>query len=360
MISAFFPQHFVARDADMRRSRHGAGAPQQLDKTTAHGRAADELLARMGSAQAFVASGQQRRRARPTTVHLQGGSHGVLLFHGLSSTPAELNYLAKGLNRAGYTVKIPVIEGYSHGLGARETSGHRKWMSAALAAFDTMRSSCATVSVGGLCIGSLLALSVAGARPSLTSAKLGLSTTMYYDGWANPWTRHLLPVVRYLPLAGRMRIKERAPFGVKDERIRALVAAQMRASGASDAGASQLRVRDLLEAQSLAQVVRHSLHTIKAPTLLIHAKDDESASPRSSYEVAKGVGAKHVKLVLLSNSYHMISIDQERAHVLTELKSFLGHQLGHQAINALDAPKHRAHRAGGNALWQAQHDGCIA
>jgi carboxylesterase len=277
-----------------------------------------------------------RCNSERSPLHLHGGRHGVLLFHGLSSTAAELNYLARGLNRAGYTVRVPVIQGYSHRSAALKKSGHRDWLAAALQAFDEMRAQCSTVSVGGLCIGSLLALCVSAERPSLTSAMLGLSTTLHYDGWANPWTRHLLPIFRYLPVGGGIRIREREPFGIKDERMRAFVAAQMRASGASDAGAAQLRVRDLLEAQRLAGVVRRSLHAVTSPTLLIHAKEDESASPRSSFEVAKGVGSQHVRLVLLSNSYHMISIDRERARVLSEMKVFLAAHLGPEAPKESD------------------------
>ena len=267
----------------------------------------------------------------------------MLLFHGLSSTPAELNYLARGLNRAGYTVRVPVVEGYSHGLGTRNDKGHQDWTTAALAAFDSMRSQYATVSVGGLCIGSLLALSVSVARPELVSATLGLSTTLHYDGWANPWTRHLLHLLRYVPIGREICVPEREPFGVKDERLRALITKQMRASGTSEAGASQLRVQDLLEAQRLGRHVRSSMHSITAPTLLIHAREDECASPRSSFEVAKAVSSRHVRLVLLSNSYHMISIDRERSRVLGEMQGFLGEHL--KRDEEMDTPPRQAQRA---------------
>lgn len=336
MLSTALLSKALAVDDGASRYEHTAKTPVQRGNTTSHARSAEEALVRAGLRHSDPTPAQRPHHSRPTSLHLHGGSHGVLLFHGLSSTPAELNYLARGLNRAGYTVRVPVIEGYSHGLAVHENSGHHKWMESALAAFDDMRSRCSTVSVGGLCIGSLLALSVSVARPSLTSATLGLSTTLHYDGWANPWTRHLLHVLRYLPVAREMRIREREPFGIKNERLRALVAAQMRASGTSDAGASQLRVRDLLEAQRLARVVRRSMHAIKAPTLLIHAKEDESASPRSSFEVAKGVSSRHVKVVLLSNSYHMISIDGERSRVLSEMRGFLGEHLGPEDVSKAD------------------------
>ena len=259
----------------------------------------------------------------PQALNLPGGRNGVLLFHGLSSTPLELQYLARGLHRAGYTVRIAVITGYSHGLPSPQASGHREWAAAAVAEFDRMRQQCDTLAVGGLCIGALLSLFIAGKRPEAVSHVLSLSTTLHYDGWAAPWTRWMLPLARVLPWAGRIAVKEREPFGLKDERLRAWIAAQMRESGGSDAGASVLRVRDLLEAKGLMRLVRQGMPAIVAPTLLVHARDDDAASPRSAFEVASGVSSERVHCVLLNESYHMISIDKEKARVLSEMKDFL-------------------------------------
>lgn len=259
----------------------------------------------------------------PRPLSLPGGRSGVLLFHGLSSTPLELQFLARGLHRAGHTVRVAVIEGYTHGLPNERTRDHRAWAAAALAEFDRMRAQCDTLAVGGLCIGALLSLHVAARRPEQVSHVLALSTTLRYDGWANPWFRHLLPVARVVPALGQWPVREREPYGLKDERLRAWIAAQMSESGGSDAGAAQFRVRDLLEAQNLMRLVRSGLQEIKAPTLLLHARDDETASPRSAFEVVSGVSSERVHCVLLNDSYHMISIDKEKARVLSEMKDFL-------------------------------------
>ena len=256
-------------------------------------------------------------------LNLPGGRHGVLLFHGLSSTPLELQFLARGLHRAGHTVRIAVIEGYSHGLPSASPSGHAEWAHSAVAEFDRMKQGCDTLAVGGLCIGALLSLYVAGKRPDAVSHVLALSTTLHYDGWAAPWTRWMLPLARVLTWSKGIAVKEREPFGLKDERLRAWIAAQMKESGGSDAGAAVLRVGDLLEAQNLMRLVRQVMNQIKAPTLLIHARDDDCASPRSAFEVASGVSSERVHFVLLKDSYHMISIDKEKARVLTEMKDFL-------------------------------------
>lgn len=265
----------------------------------------------------------QARSNASRALNLPGGRHGVLLFHGLSSTPLELQYLARGLHRAGYTVRIAVIEGYSHGLPADGPRSHREWAQAAVAEFDRMRQQCDALAVGGLCIGALLSLHVAAQRGDAVSHVLALSTTLHYDGWAAPWTRWMLPLARVLPLAGRIAVKEREPFGLKDERLRTWIAAQMKESGGSDAGAAVLRVKDLLEAQNLMRLVRQGMRSIKSPTLLVHAREDDAASPRSAFEVASGVSSQRVNFVLLEDSYHMISIDKEKARVLSEMKDFL-------------------------------------
>lgn len=277
----------------------------------------------LGAAEPVASRVKPEKPAGPRALNLPGGRKGVLLFHGLTSTPLELQFLARGLHRAGYSVRIAVIEGYSHGLPAPGLSGHREWADAAVAEFDRMRQQCEALAVGGLCIGALLSLHVAARRAETVSHVLALSTTLHYDGWAAPRSRWLLPLARLLPWLGRLAVKEREPFGLKDERLRAWIAAQMKESGGSDAGAASLRVRDLLEAQNLMRIVRQGMKQIKAPTLLLHARDDDAASPRSAFEVASGVSSDRVHCLLLNDSYHMISIDKEKTRVLTEMKDFL-------------------------------------
>lgn len=258
------------------------------------------------------------------TLHLKGGRKGVLLFHGLSSSPLELQFIARGLNRAGFTVKVPVLDGYTYGtFGSSVTTTAHSWVASALKELDHMLAECESVAIGGLCLGSALALRVAGLRSDRLSTLLCLSTALDYDGWGNPWYTHLLPLARYVPFAKRISIKEREPFGLKDIRMRAWVARQMREAGESDAGAATLSVAELLKARDLIAMARNSLTEVTVPTLLIHAKEDECATPRSSYEIAGRINASRIRVTLLADSYHMISIDREKEHVLSEMLQFL-------------------------------------
>jgi carboxylesterase len=259
----------------------------------------------------------------PKALHLKGGRHGVLLFHGLSSGPLELQFLGRGIQRAGYTVRIPVIDGYSYGLKTKAPVKVEQWLASAKQELDQLLTECDTVSVGGLCVGAVMALRLASLEPQKISQVLSLSAALHFDGWGNPWFTPFLSWAQYVPFAGRIAIQEQHPFGLKDERMRAWVERQMKEMGASTAGASVLRVADLLKARELAIQVRQSLQNITCPTLLIHAKEDECAKPRSSFEVASKVKSSRVRCVLLSDSYHMISIDREKALVLSEMLQFL-------------------------------------
>jgi carboxylesterase len=259
-------------------------------------------------------------------LHLQGGRHGILLFHGLSSSPLELQFLARGLHRAGYTVKVPVMQGYTYGpFGEAPLRSAQTWVAGALKACDAMLNECETVAIGGLCLGAVLASRVAALRSDRLSSLLCLSAALHYDGWGNPWYTHLLPLARVVPFSKRIRIREREPYGLKDTRMRAWVARQMRELGESDAGAATLCVADLLKARDLIDLTRRSLGDITIPTLVIHAREDECATPRSAYEIADKVSATRTRVALLNDSYHMISIDREKETVLSELLQFLSH-----------------------------------
>ena len=258
-------------------------------------------------------------------LRLDAGTHGVLLFHGLSSGPMELQFVARGLQRAGYSVLAPVIAGYTHGLRPEpgQPAGAEQWVLAALREFDALAERCERVSIGGLCIGAVLSLRVAALRAGRVSSVLAMSTALHFDGWANPWYTPFLNLGRYLPFARRIAIREGEPYGLKDERMRAWVKRQMQTNGDSNAGAAMLMVGDLLKARDLIALAKSSLTQVTAPSLLIHAREDECATPRSSYEVANCIGASRIQILILVNSYHMVSLDQEKNTVISAMQVFL-------------------------------------
>ena len=149
--------------------------------------------------------------------------------------------------------------------------------------------------------------------------------------------RSLLPLARVLPFSGRIRVPERPPFGLKDERMRAWIATQMKRMGRSEAGAASLRVADLLRARDLVARVRSACPRIDVPLLLLHAKEDECATPKGPLEIAQAVRSTQVRCVLMADCYHMISIDREKELVLGEMLQFLQHHVRQETTDAQGA-----------------------
>lgn len=251
-------------------------------------------------------------------IFYKGGEHAVLLLPGLSSTPLEMRPVAKALHRDGYTVSVPHIEGY--GLGAPCTDW-RAWIAAARAKYRALRETHETVSLCGLCIGATLSLAVAQEEPDVTALSL-LSVTLLYDGWTIPWYYPLIDIVFHTPLRHRYRYQERAPFGLKNEGLRARVAKSMALHDASEVGAASLPLAHLYHARRLAAHVRGRLAQVTADCLVVHAVDDDTSSPHNARIVYQGVSSEVKQKCLLGESYHILTMDNERETVADETRRF--------------------------------------
>lgn len=259
-------------------------------------------------------------------ITLTGGEHAVLLIHGLQSSPAELLPLAKRLQQAGYTVHLPHIAGYgyNHGDTPRSVTHWQDWHAKALEEFHELKRQYKSVSVGGLCIGGTLSLSIAAELGDEIAALTLLSTTLWYDGWAIPWYRSLRHIGYFWPFRYMYSFPEREPFGLKNQQLRRWVAREMAHKDESLVGASRLNLPAIQEAERLIASVKKSISRITAPAIIIHAVEDEVSSPRSARYISRHIGSKVVENVMLHNCYHMITVDNDREQVAADTIRFFG------------------------------------
>ncbi len=257
-------------------------------------------------------------------IELPGGEHAVLLIHGLQGVPTEMLTLARRLNKAGYTVCVPHFKGYGYMEGDTPYSvtSWRDWRGQVMLELRKLKQQYKTVSVSGLCIGAVLALSVAEEASAEISGLSLLATTLFYDGWSIPWYRFMLPLGYFTPFRYLYVYKEREPFGLKNQQLRRWVAREMSHKASSIAGASNLTLPAIHEAELLIKVVKRNLHKVTAPTLIIHAVEDDVSSPRSADFVATRIGSAKIHKIMLHDSYHMITMDNERELVADETIKF--------------------------------------
>jgi carboxylesterase len=206
-------------------------------------------------------------------------------------------------------------------IGARGADW-RAWRDYGLQELTRLQSRYRTVSLGGLCIGAVLALSVAMEKDGEVAALSLLSTTLQYDGWSMPWYRFLLPLGFYTPLRYLYSYSEREPYGIKNESLRTHIARAMQQRDLTVVGAAKISMTHVHEATRLIHHVKRGLSRVSSPVFLIHALYDDTATVRNADYVASHIGSAKVRKLFLANSYHVLTMDNERELVARETAHF--------------------------------------
>ena len=270
------------------------------------------------------------------------GRIGVLLIHGLTGTPNEMKLVGKGLHRAGFTVSGMQLAGHCGDVKDLNQTTWQDWYASVEQALYALKAKVDYVFVAGLSMGALLALKVAADHPTLVAGIGVYGPTFRYDGWSIPryarYLNFLLIWVKRLNILQDGIFIEQPPYGLKDERLRARVVASMFSGDSSSAGLAGNPYPALAEMMKLSALVRWQLPQVTAPCLLMHAREDDIAHLNNSLLVQKKIRAQS-KLVVLEDSYHLITIDREYKKVIEESVVFFGQTAEklHQAATRQDA-----------------------
>jgi carboxylesterase len=266
-------------------------------------------------------------------AHESSRQDAVLLLHGLSGSPLELQYLERRARQAGFAAHTPNIVGlgFAHRKTALDTGSWSQWLDFVSGELDMLGRRHERVYVGGLCIGAVLALRLAIEQPRKVAGLALLSTTLAFDGMRMPWYRVLAPLAYYTPLRRMMAWPERYPFGLKNERLREWVARAVHSQGVSVLGAAVQPLSGIHESQRLIRAVKRDIAAVHAPTLILHAIEDDITSPRNAQFVALNVSSRRVRTILYRDSYHILSMDNEKESVADEMIGFFREASGQEA-----------------------------
>jgi carboxylesterase len=250
------------------------------------------------------------------SMFVPGGRVGVLLIHGLGGTPVELRFIAQGLARAGYTVYCCQLAGHCGTPEELRRSTWHEWYASVEAAHDKLKEHCDVILAGGLSMGGILALHLAQNRPAGVQGLLLYAPTLKLDGWSMPWHSVILQYVRPLPVRLELEMTEREPYGIKDERVRRLVLSSMQSGDSAAAGTFSTPLRSLAHFNSLVAAVKPELGKVRQPALIVHPRDDDMASLKNAQYLQAKLGGL-VDTLVLDDSYHIVTLDQQR-HLVAE------------------------------------------
>ncbi|KQN54292.1 MULTISPECIES: carboxylesterase [unclassified Erwinia] len=261
---------------------------------------------------------------------LPGGPVGVLLVHGLTGTPQEMRGVARAFNQAGYTVYVPQLAGHCGTPEDLVNSGWRDWYQSVITGAEALSARVDRLFIGGLSMGAVLALNYAADYPQRVSGVLVYSITLRYDGWSIPVlsrlaSRWLLPFTGWLRLGRKRIFYETPPYGIRNEVLRRKIAAKMFSGDSVAAGLPGNPWPALNEMSRLSRHLRRHLYRVTSPCLILHAAEDDISHRRNAEWVRDRVSGP-AELVLLANSYHMITIDNDRSEVFRRSTDFVRQQ----------------------------------
>ena len=244
----------------------------------------------------------------------------VLLFHGLTGSPFELQKYAKFLFNNGFDVYAQCLPGHGDNFENIYTIRYEDWLNHAYVSFKNLKQKYENVFVSGLCLGAVLALAVAIKFSNEIKGVISLSTTLFLDGWRLPWYMFLLPIALSTVVRFYYFYPECEPHGIKNEKTRSAVKKLLEKG---DVGMNDFPMTAIYELIKLSKIVRKNLKLITSPILLIHSKDDDLTSVKSANIVYKKISSKDKQLIILYNSYHMILYDNEKEIVFNKILEFI-------------------------------------
>jgi carboxylesterase len=249
-----------------------------------------------------------------------GGSTGYLLLHGLGGTPVQFRYVARELSKAGFTILAPQLAGHCGTSEEFRRSTWQQWYASAEAALEALSARCERVIVCGHSMGALLSLHLAAQNPVQIDRLALIAPAFDLDGWGVPLKQKLFRLVTQKWCADLFDFSERDTFGLKDERVRALVMrARANENYNAEFGQRYFYGGVFLEWSWLAKTVKRELGAIGHDTLIIHPRDDDRANYSKNAVTLQLRMPGLIETMTLNDSYHGVIVDRQRDIVAKRL-----------------------------------------
>lgn len=246
----------------------------------------------------------------------------VLLFHGLLSSPQEFGLIAHALRGQSIAHEAVSVPGYTLAPDPKSPDW-RQWRDAAIAVVESRLEPHQPVVLGGLCMGGVLAAAVALESRFHVAGLVLISPSFTYDGWGLQSIRHLRHLGYWTGLDRFFSVTEREPYGIKNPKIRKWVTRELEQRAQSAVGPVRVPLRALREGERMTADVRARLDQLDCPLMMIHAREDEITQLESVQRLFDSLPIRDKELAILENSYHMVTVDNDRHQVASLLAGFV-------------------------------------
>jgi carboxylesterase len=231
---------------------------------------------------------------------------GVLLSHGFTGSPASVVPWGRHLAGLGYAVSVPLLPG--HGTSWQEMTRTRydDYYAAIEREFETLKARTDVVVVGGLSMGGCLVLELAERRAGEIAGLILVNPAVA----STNKQLLLLPVMKHL--------------------VRAFPAIgnDIKRPGVEEHAYAKTPLKPLASLLSAWKQIREDLPKVTAPLLLFRAAEDHVVDPSSARIILGGVSSRDATERVLTESYHVATLDNDAAQIFEESAEFVARVTG--------------------------------
>ena len=222
-----------------------------------------------------------------------GSGTGVLLVHGFTGSPFSMRPWGEHLAAEGFAVRAPLLPGHGTRWQDCNLTTEGDWLQAVSGAFDELTAECDRVVVAGLSMGGTLAVRLAELRPDDVAGLVLVNPSLL--------TQRL--DAKLLPLLARLT-PSWAP-----------IANDIKKPGVTELAYPKLPTRAVLGLRRLWTATRADLAKVTAPLLVFRSVTDHVVEPASVQLLLAGVSSTDVTEVLLEDSYHEATLDNDAPRI---------------------------------------------
>nr|WP_293774303.1 alpha/beta fold hydrolase [Sporichthya sp.] len=233
--------------------------------------------------------------------HHAGGPVGALMCHGFTGSPQSMRPWAQALAGAGLTVALPRLPGHGTRWQDANMTTWDDWYACIEREFLALRERCEAVFVMGLSMGGTLGLRLAEQHGRDLAGVVVV----------NPSVIGLDPRLKVLPVLQRVL----PSLGG--------IASDIKKPGVTELAYSRVPLRALYSLRKAWGSVRSDLPMITQPLLLLRSTEDHVVEPESSRLVLARVSSTDVTEIVLHDSYHVATLDNDAERIVAESLAFV-------------------------------------
>ena len=233
--------------------------------------------------------------------HHEGGRTGALLIHGFTGTPQSLRDWGQHLADAGLSVALPRLPGHGTTVAEANLTHWEDWYAEIERHLALLRERCDDVFVMGLSMGGTLSIRLAEEHGDEVAGLVLVNPSLLTK---RP-DRFLLPVLRW--------VKPTWPG----------IASDIKKPGVTELAYDKVPVKAAYQLSRLWVTTRGDLGKVDQPLLVLRSTEDHVVEPDSARMLLEKVSSKDVTEVLLDDSYHVATLDNDAPMIFERSLEFV-------------------------------------